>query len=152
VTAHVSAVTESGEITEIAITNHGKYFHDTGVASDVVVESGGRYRGGSEVQGFVLLGRGRMYEEDDTLPAIVADVTVTITQRYPSSGTGAVLRAIVGSAPNAPGFGNITSVAVDNPGDGYLEYSTLTAKPITVEFFGPDEYAVVTVDRQNVCS
>lgn len=150
--AHVRTVDESGAITAVTVDGGGKYFRDTHEAAEVVVVDGGSYVGGTELLAIKMVGGGRMYQESNKLPAIAADVTVTINQTYPSEGTGAVLRPIISLDPTAGDFGTITSIAVDAGGSGYLLYSTQTRKPVSVEYFGPDHYVLVTVDRENECS
>jgi hypothetical protein len=121
----VTQVDSNGGILAVAviITDGGLHYKDTGVIGEVSIYSGGRYyKSGSAAGGGDIVDGGIYYREDASLPASVANVTVTVTQIEPSAGTGAQLSAEVDSDPQSPTFGQITAVNIDNGGDGYLAH------------------------------
>jgi hypothetical protein len=76
------------------------------------------------ITGLFLLWGGSYYGEDPDAPALVADVTITLDQVAPSNGSGAAFTVNVDDDPDSPTFGEITSVTVDDGGDGYAEEGT----------------------------
>lgn len=96
----------------VAATNSGRYYKDSPGSIQVVVENGGEY-----------------YREDASAPPYVADVTVTISQAAPSTGTGAELSVTIGQDPSdSSTFGKITAVNIDDGGDGYLAWQWRNTK------------------------
>lgn len=96
----------SGIVVRVEVSSPGSYYDSSTIADSVVVNQGGRY-----------------YKERSDMPAHVAAVTATISQDAPSNGTVAELSAVVDDDPASATFGKITSVSVDDGGDGYLEWS-----------------------------
>jgi hypothetical protein len=88
---------------------------------------GGKYAGAltDSIEKAILLEcqnkTGRYYRQDSSVPAIVANVTVSMTQSYPSGGYGADLTAVVDDDPASATFGQITAITVDDGGSGYLQ-------------------------------
>lgn len=125
-TVRVATVDGSGAILTISIDDAGDYWNDTGVIASVTVD----------FQAFLQKNEGKIdavvvntvfgatggiyYEEDASEPAIVADVTVTITQQDPSDGTGAEITATVDDDPASDTFGQIVGLTIDDGGTGYI--------------------------------
>lgn len=65
---------------------------------------------------------GRYYQENASLPALVADVEVTLRQSTGSSGSGAEFEAVIEDTPGDQNFGKITAVTVTDPGSGYTAF------------------------------
>lgn len=93
----------TSEISRVVVTNPGQYYYYTGVPTGVTITNGGQY-----------------YREDASLPPYVATVTGNIAQGSPSSGTGAVITAIIDSNTSSPNFGRAVGLNIDDGGDGYL--------------------------------
>lgn len=122
--AYVSSVDENGAITGITIDGGGEFYKDTGVIESVDVWSGGAYHDDFGMPASVTVQNGgQYYREDANEPPYVAQVAVSISQKSPSAGTGAVLTATVDSVSTSPTFGTITSVSLDNKGSGYLGWA-----------------------------
>jgi hypothetical protein len=64
---------------------------------------------------------GSYYRGDASEPALVATVTLTLSQENPSDGAGADLVAVVDDDPASATFGQITAITVDDGGSGYLQ-------------------------------
>jgi len=79
------------------------------------------------ITGFYYYGQptGGFYEESTSVPAIVAPITIEITQKPPSVGNGATVTATVETDPLSPDFGEIVALKIGG-GFGYAE-PTLTA-------------------------
>lgn len=121
-TVRVTSVDGSGAITGVAIDGGGAYYHETGVVEslDLTFNNGQFYRVTGEIDSVEVYGGGRYYETDATLPALVADITIDITQQSPSDGSGASISAVVDDDPTSETFGQITGLTFANGGDGYL--------------------------------
>lgn len=105
---YILAVAEEGALIEATVLGGGLYYHDTGVPNSVAVISTGIY-----------------YQENESLPAIVSDITPVLVQLAPSAGVGAVITAKVEENVSDPAFGQIKSLELTNPGDGYLSWGWL---------------------------
>jgi hypothetical protein len=121
-TVRVTSVDGSGAITGVAIDGGGAYYHETGVVEslDLTFNNGQFYRVTGEIDSVEVYGGGRYYETDATLPALVADITIDISQKSPSDGAGASILAVVDDDPTSETFGQITGLTFANGGDGYL--------------------------------
>lgn len=95
-------VDEDGGVTGVTVTSGGRFFDDDGVPSEVLI-----------------LSPGAMWKDNPSLPPIVADVEVLISQSPPSNGTGAVLEAVIDQVTTSPTFGKIVGVTIANAGTGY---------------------------------
>lgn len=116
----VSATTSDNSIIPDGFNFGGYYFFDTGPIQSVVVTDGGQYDSGAPSSVDVANG-GKYYRESDKLSPHVADVTISISQADPSSGTGAKLKAVVGDDPlDTATFGTITGVTIEDGGDNYM--------------------------------
>lgn len=69
---------------------------------------------------------GLYYRENPALPAIVADITVVIVQADGSSGSGAVIHAVVNTTVGSPQFGKVTAFTVVEGGSGYSPFGAPT--------------------------
>ena len=117
----VSSVDGSGAITGVAIGTAGQYYHDDGVIVGITLyDFGEYYRSDGVIQEVTVEDGGAYYEESDTEPAIVADITIDVTQQSPSDGSGASISAVVDDDPTSETFGQITGLTIDDGGDGYL--------------------------------
>lgn len=114
-----------GVVVSVELYDGGSYYHDDGVPTGVTVESGGIY-----------------YHEDETADPYVADVTVTISQADPSTGTGGSIAATVDGTVGSATFGTITGLAIANGGNNYLAWKwvanaccgfQLNGKPIVLK-------------------
>ena len=109
----VDAVDGSGAITAIRIDDGGEYggsFTDriaTVVVATCINDGGGRY-----------------YREDGTFTVFTADVTVTVHQESPSTGSGAVVTATVDDDPESETFGEVITLTLENAGIGYLNVAS----------------------------
>lgn len=114
--AVVSSIeTQNGGIVTVAVESPGKFYKPTGKLDVVHVLNGGLYY--KEIPASVeVKSGGRYWKDDSELQPITAAVTVTLSQKSPSDGSGAQLVANVGSD------GKIESVTVDNPGVDYQAY------------------------------
>jgi hypothetical protein len=138
VAGQVSANVTGGVITSLSIDNAGQYFLDTGVIDTVDVLYGGSYfkdtgvidsisissagvyyKALGDIESINLSDGGAFYGEDPDAPPLVADITVVLDQIAPSDGDGATFTVNVDDDPDSPTFGEITSVTVNNGGDGY---------------------------------
>lgn len=101
----------------------GEFYATTGLISEVVViQSGKYYQPNSGVAGIVVANSGRYYRPDPSLPAVVSDITTTISQGYPSNGSGAVISPIVDTNTSSPSFGQITDLTITSGGSNYLAW------------------------------
>ena len=111
VNATATAVVISGDqLHSVTITNPGNYYHADPGGISVVVKDGGSY-----------------YREDASVTPYLATVTVGVTQSAPSTGSGAVLAAIIDDDTGSASFGFITGVTITNGGDGYLAWANRVA-------------------------
>jgi len=136
--ASVTANVTGGVITSFTINYAGEYFLDTGVIDTVDVQYGGvffkdtgvidsidissagvYYKALGDIESINLSDGGAFYGEDPAGTPHVAAVTVSLGQIDPSDGTGATFTVNVDDDPDSPTFGEITSVTVDDGGDGY---------------------------------
>ena len=107
VNATATAVVISGDqLHAVTINNPGNYYHADSGALSVVVKDGGSY-----------------YREDASATPYLATVTIAVTQSAPSTGSGAVLAAIIDDDTGSASFGFITGVTITNGGDGYLAWA-----------------------------
>lgn len=115
----VDAVDGTGAITSVFVAPDdgtytagpaGKY---TGSATDALASV--------VVNSCTTNGDGKYYREDASEPPYVADVTVTVNQEEPSSGSGASVTATVESDTSSPDFGKIASLTLASGGDDYLD-------------------------------
>lgn len=67
----------------------------------------------------VVIKGGTFYAEDESLPAIVADIDAPILQLSPSNGSGAEVSITVDDDVNSPTFGQ-ASVELTNAGENYM--------------------------------
>ena len=105
--ATATAVVISGDqLHSVTIANPGNYYHEDPGALSVVVKDGGSY-----------------YREDASVTPYLATVTIAVTQSAPSTGSGAVLAAIIDDDTASAGFGTITGVTITDGGDGYLAWA-----------------------------
>lgn len=93
------------DFTPFSSQARGLFYKTTGLVTGVVMPGGGG---------------GTYYVEDATIPALVADVDVRLTQYPPSEGQGAVFDVVVDSTPSSETFGQIIAVNVTDGGDEYL--------------------------------
>lgn len=120
----ITADQQTGAVTSIAKLSAGKFYGVDGTIDKVIVESQGSYYGRSTVvESAAVVSGGAYYKEDASLPPIVADVTATITQLPPSDGSGAVLSVVVNDTVGDPLFGQVTSLTLEESGNGYLIWS-----------------------------
>lgn len=100
-----------GAITSVTISYEGAFADTDGSVASVVVSTGGWF-----------------YKENAALPAIVADVTLTVTQTQPwyaPTAAGASLSVTVDDDPGSGTFGHITGVTIDAGGDNYLAWRSV---------------------------
>lgn len=106
----VTQVGGSGEIQAVTVNNGGSYGGSfTDALAEVVVES------------CVSGGAGRYYREDASVAPYVADVTVTVHQEEPSTGSGAAITATVEDDTASADFGKVVTLTVADGGTGYLK-------------------------------
>lgn len=120
----VTSVDQNGAVTGIEILDPGAHEGtDTGVIESVVLgfQTGWR-KAVDNPDGVVVTNGGVYYREDESVPAYVSPVTVSVTQSLPSAGTGAILSVEIDADPASETFGQITGVNIDNGGDGYLAW------------------------------
>lgn len=109
--ATATAVVISGDqLQSVTITNPGNYYHTDSGGISVVVKDGGSY-----------------YREDASATPYLATVTIAVIQSAPSTGSGAVLAAIIDDDTASASFGFITGVTITNGGDGYLAWANRVA-------------------------
>jgi|688.fasta_scaffold118616_3 hypothetical protein len=121
--AEVTSVDGNGAITGISVYTPGVFYKTTGVIESVVVDFAGRYYKVDGSAASVVVENGGAYWRDNAdLPAIVADVTVSVVQTAPSDGSGASFSAEIDDDTSSPTFGQITTVTIDDGGDDYLAY------------------------------
>lgn len=94
--------------------------HDTGVLDYIEVLNGGSYAIPGVIDSVSVTHPGKYYKEDASVPPLVADVTISIAQSPPSSGSNASLSAVIDEDTGSTTFGQITAVNIDNGGNGYL--------------------------------
>jgi len=92
---------EDGVPTGVTVSSGGLYYRDS--AADIVIDQAGQY-----------------YLEDQDATGTAYPVTLTLSQSFPSAGSGALFSAAVDIDPASETFGQITSVSVDDDGDGYV--------------------------------
>lgn len=127
--AYVSEVNASGGIVAIDIWNNGGFFKGTGVIAKITIPVRGLYyKSAGDVIGVEVVSGGVMYREDNSVPPYVSNVTVQILNFAPSDGSFATLVPVVDDDPESPTFGEITSVTISNPGNGYLAYEVRGAE------------------------
>lgn len=131
----VSSVDGNGGITGIDIYGAGEFYKATDEVESVTVTGGGVY-----------------YREDPEEEPYVAAVTVTITQSYPSDGTGGVIAASVDDDPESETFGKLSGLSISNAGDDYLAWEWKNTK--CCGWYWDDKPVVVrrvTLDNQDPC-
>jgi hypothetical protein len=118
----VSSVDQDGAITAVAVNYGGNYGGSlTDELAEVVVEG-------------CAGGAGNYYREDASAPPYVADVTVTVNQEAPSTGSGAVITATVEDDTASANFGKVTALTVADGGTAYLNTPTTCQLPDTLYF------------------
>lgn len=121
----ITSVDQNGAVTGISIVYGGQHEGtDTGVIESVanLFSQAGWRKVITNPDGVVVTNGGVYYREDESAPAYVSPVTVSVTQSLPSAGTGASLSVEIDDDPASETFGHITGVNIDNGGDGYLAY------------------------------
>jgi len=73
--------------------------------------------------GVSIVEPGAYYKESNSLTPYLPTLTISVTQQSPSDGSGAQFTPVVNSNPSSPSFGQITSITLDNSGDGYAAWS-----------------------------
>lgn len=102
--AHV-VVNANGTIVAVELDAAGVYYRDRGIPQNVEVEKGGA-----------------AYRENASLPPLVSEVNITISQTPPSNGSGAEFTAVIDQVVSSPTFGQIKKINVTAEGSGYLVY------------------------------
>jgi hypothetical protein len=120
--AVVGTVGQDGELLTVEITNPGAAWGGYGPVESCEVEAGGKFYEGV-LASVSMVDGGRYFRPDSTLPPIVADVTVGVSQPPESSGAGAVISANIDTDIASTTFGRITSLSLVNGGDGYVPQS-----------------------------
>lgn len=82
------------------------------------------YESTDEAESLTLGTPGEFYSENPSLPPIVPEITVSVSQLLPSDGTGATFSPTVTTSPGAT-FGQIATLAITSGGSGYLAYELL---------------------------
>ncbi|MEY3205073.1 MAG: hypothetical protein RLZZ21_1404 [Planctomycetota bacterium] len=124
---YVSSVDEDGAITGITIDYGGEFYKDTGVIQSVEIWYGGSYYDDDGVPaGVTVTGGGQYYREDANEPPYVATVTATISQAWPSDGSGGSIVGVVEDDPGSEDFGKLTGLTISAAGTGYLAYQWIT--------------------------
>lgn len=129
---------KTGAIISVEVKCGGLFRLDTGVIESVEISEVGRYCiYTGEPEGVIAYGslaafdspytgtRGEYFREDKTAAPYVADVTVgacSWQSTQDSGGSGAVISATVDSAASSAKFGQISALAIDSGGDGYLAW------------------------------
>lgn len=132
VNATATAVVISGDqLHSVTITNPGNYYHTDSGGISVVVKDGGSY-----------------YREDASVTPYLATVTIAVTQSAPSTGSGAVLTAIIDDDTGSASFGFITGVTITNGGDGYLAWANRV--PVCCEDYWNGMSVVLKRGKTNV--
>lgn len=118
----ISSVSATGAVLEIAHTQIGTYFKNTGVINRVEQVSDGLwYSTNGEITEILLTVPGSYYAEDPALPPCVATTTVGIGQTTGiGDGSGAVVVAVIDEDTSSPTFGQVTGFSVEEGGDGYI--------------------------------
>jgi len=144
----VSSVDENGAILSVDLEAAGIYIgSQTDQLEVVFINTGGLYYKDSPDARYVVVTEpGLYYREDPNEPPYVADVTVTISQAFPSDGSDAELSVTIGQDPDDEStFGKITAITIDEPGDGYLAWKWLNTKCCGAFYNGME----VVVKRNN---
>lgn len=124
----VTAVDSNGGITGVSASG-GEFWKSDGILQDVDVSWGGSYyKDTGNPVGVDVTAGGLYYREDDSLPAYVAAVSVSISQSMPSDGTGGEITATIDDDPQSETFGQITGLSITGGGDGYLAWQWLNTK------------------------
>lgn len=112
----VSEVSESGTILSVEVVDGGTAWVSDGEVETVDVVQGGKFYSGSVVS--VTLSQSRpYYANTDALPPITANVEVDVMQPPESSGSGAVITAVVD-----PNTGGVSELILENAGQNYMGY------------------------------
>lgn len=125
-TVTVSTVNGSGGITGLNIQNGGAYYHESGEIESIEIDDygfgfrGSYYRTSDVVESVTVNDGGLFYEEDETAPAIVSEITINVSQFLPSDGAGADIEAVVDDDPASETFGEIIGLTIVDGGDDYL--------------------------------
>lgn len=131
-----------GAIVSLTRVQAGRLYANADEIEAVKVEDAGSYYGASDVVETVTVSDGgKYYKEDSSLAAIVADVTVEVSQSEPSNGSGAKITATVNKAVGDAGFGTISSIKLDDGGDDYLKWSYLITD-CPVEYLNDKSFVV----------
>lgn len=94
-----------------------------GALVGVELTSPGEYYATNDVPNRVeITNAGKLWRENPSLPAHVADITVTVNQSPPSEGKNAELKAVVDSDTGSKTFGSLLGVTVVNQGSGYTPF------------------------------
>lgn len=132
--AYVWPPASGSGISSVTVTAPGEAFHDTGVPESVTVDEPGVY-----------------YTEDPTAPVCLAEVTVSADA---CGGSGAEITATIGDDPeDGETFGRITSLTIDDGGDGYLVWhwmctrqSEMNDVPIVLTANDPTKLVTLAVE------
>ena len=117
----VATVSGTGAITGLTVTTAGQYYHDDGEIESLSITSKGEYwRATGEIDSITVVNGGTFYDQSESEPAIVADVTISINQASPSAGSGASITATVDDDPESDSFGEIVGLTIASGGSGYL--------------------------------
>lgn len=122
--AIVTSVDEDGAITGVAVYWGGEYYKSNGIIESVILNNGGTYyRDTGQVSGITVDAGGLYYSEDASLQPYVATVTVAVTQKPPSNGSGATVSATVNADTSSSSFGSVSGITLTNAGGGYLGWA-----------------------------
>jgi hypothetical protein len=118
---------DTGEIDFVEVQYRGVFFEDTGVIQSIEIPFGGGsyYETTGAILAVTISSGGEYYREDDSIPALVDDVTVEVFDSAPSNGAGATFEAVIDDDPDSATFGQITGITVTSGGDDYLEFENL---------------------------
>ena len=118
---------DTGEIDSVEVPFRGVFFEDTGVIQSIEIPFGGGsyYETTGAIVAVTISSGGEYYREDDSIPALVDDVTVEVFDSAPSNGAGATFEAVIDDDPDSATFGQITGITVTSGGDDYLEFKNL---------------------------
>jgi hypothetical protein len=142
-------VDEDGAIQSVTVIFGGEYFRDTGVIESVeVTERGGYYKDDGIPTSATVVNGGIYYREDPSVPAYVAEPTITLVQTSPSAGTGATLEFEIDDDPGSETFGQVVGVTIAEAGSGYLAWEWLTNLCCGQHYDGRE---IVLVQTSNPC-
>lgn len=105
--------------------------------------------------GVSITSGGVYFEESTEASPYTSTPTVTVSQKSPSSGGGAVLTPVIETDPTSTAFGQCTSITISSGGTGYMAWMWTGSIPVgnidLASFTGFKAYKTQILGHENSC-